>query len=60
MKWLGAWVFYWAGDFVSRIDRNLPDWRWTNLYPLYHWLMCRSDDCQGDQFEWGPWQKPTE
>lgn len=45
MRWALAWVFFAAGDLVSRLPAY-PYW-------LYSWLMLRSSDIQGDGS--GPW-----
>ena len=55
MRWFISWTFYWAGDAVWRVfDRPGSEGmgRWS--YGLYSWLMCQSDDWQGDGA--GPWK----
>ena len=49
-----SWICYWMGDLASRACH-----RWDAssrvFYPVYHRLMCWSDDLQGDDPR-GPWQ----
>jgi len=53
MRWAAAWAFYWCGDLVSR-PMEWFDWAGGPLYPLYNWLMCKSNDIQGNGD--GPWE----
>lgn len=47
-----AWLLYWIGDGISRLD-GLPLWhRWG--HPIYQHLMLATDYIQGD-LEGGPW-----
>lgn len=47
-----AWIFYFAGDLVSKImDTDYTAF----LYPLYNKLMTISVYIQGEDNQYGPW-----
>lgn len=55
-RWAIAWVLYWIGDLVSKMDRI--DWEWlANIwYPVYNRCMYWSSNIQGSG-HFGPWHK---
>jgi hypothetical protein len=53
MRRTAAWVMYWIGDLVSQTTMKLGFG-----YPLYNWLMTKSNDIQGEGA--GPWRDPDD
>ena len=50
-RWMGAWVFYWLGDLLSKPLHVGFAW----LYPAYNWCMSTSVMLDGDDcWVWEP------
>ncbi len=58
LRWVGAYICYYLGDWISRLD-SLPEWcgAWW-WYPAYNWLMLTSSDLDHDDL--GIWEPYVE
>jgi hypothetical protein len=55
VRWLAAWVLFWIGHAVSRLDRWDIGWLVGLWYPVYNRCMCWSSSIQGES-SFGPWE----
>jgi hypothetical protein len=56
MRWALAWMFFWIGDAVSRLDRWDIGWLIALWFPVYQYCMRWSHEVQVGEF--GPWKLP--
>ena len=55
IAWPIAWLFYYIGDAISRIEQKLPkDNEWELPYRVYNWFLVTSSEIQ----DWGNLSEP--
>lgn len=57
MNTILIYLFYYAGDLISRVLDLFPDWKWLEkptyvLYRAYSWLMQNSADLDKEEKIW--------